>query len=113
MAFRHEVLHIRRQKQPLNHIPGPKILAHSPSLNQTPSELNSDYSDRLLDSKLTNRRGNAQLPSLRANGPRECAPDHRLREAFQEAQTKYWKSSGRSAMSKSGRRFASDRATNM
>src|SRR6202171_2757887 len=49
MAFRHEVLHIRRQKQPLIDIPGPKILAHSPTLNQTPSELNSDYSDRLLD----------------------------------------------------------------
>src|SRR6266851_6998933 len=48
MAFRHEVLHIRRQKQPLIDIPGPKILAHSPTLNQTPSELNSDYSDRLL-----------------------------------------------------------------
>src|SRR6202165_476329 len=48
MAFRHEVLHIRRQKQPLIDIPGTKILAHSPSLNQTRSELNSDYSDRLL-----------------------------------------------------------------
>src|SRR5712672_1471241 len=48
MAFRHEVLHIRRQKQRLIDIPGAKILAHSPSLNQTRSELNSDYSDRLL-----------------------------------------------------------------
>src|SRR3981081_1795175 len=48
MAFRHEVLHIRRQQQCLIDIPGTKILAHSPSLNQTRSELNSDYSDRLL-----------------------------------------------------------------
>jgi hypothetical protein len=48
MAFRHEVLHIRRQKQRLIDIPGAKILAHGPSLNQTRSELNSDYSDRLL-----------------------------------------------------------------
>jgi len=29
-------------------IPGAKILAHSPSLNQTRSELKSHYSDRLL-----------------------------------------------------------------
>jgi hypothetical protein len=29
-------------------IPGAKILAHSPRLNQTRSKLNSDYSDRLL-----------------------------------------------------------------
>src|ERR1700737_3561724 len=49
MPFRHEVLHIRRQKQRLIDIPGTKILAHSPRLNQTRSELNSDYSDRLLD----------------------------------------------------------------
>jgi hypothetical protein len=48
MAFRHEVLHIRRQKQRLIDIPGPKILAHGPTLNQTRPELNSDYSDRLL-----------------------------------------------------------------
>jgi hypothetical protein len=48
MAFRHEVLHIRRQKQSLIDIPGAKILAHGPGLNQTRSELNSDYSDRLL-----------------------------------------------------------------
>src|SRR5258705_7712839 len=48
MAFRHEVLHIRRQQQCLIDIPGAKILAHSPRLNQTRSELNSDYSDRLL-----------------------------------------------------------------
>src|SRR3984893_10921587 len=48
MAFRHKVLHIRRQQQRLIDIPGPKILAHSPRLNQTRSELNSDYSDRLL-----------------------------------------------------------------
>src|SRR5450631_2645639 len=50
MAFRHEVLHIRRQKQRLIDIPGAKILAHGPSLNQTRSELKSDYSDRLLGS---------------------------------------------------------------
>src|ERR1035437_4913667 len=48
MAFRHEVLHIRRLQQCLIDIPGAKILAHSPRLNQTRSELNSDYSDRLL-----------------------------------------------------------------
>src|SRR4029077_13472448 len=48
MAFRHEVLHIRRQQQCLIDIPGAKILAHSPRLNQTRSELNSDYSDTLL-----------------------------------------------------------------
>ena len=50
MAFRHEVLHIRRQQQCLIDIPGAKILAHSSSLNQTRSKLNSDYSDRLLGS---------------------------------------------------------------
>src|SRR5712664_2976005 len=48
MAFRHKVLHIRRQKQRLIDIPAAKILAHSPRLNQTRPELNSDYSDRLL-----------------------------------------------------------------
>jgi enamine deaminase RidA (YjgF/YER057c/UK114 family) len=46
MAF--QVLHIRWQKQRLIDIPGAKILAHSPTLNQTRSDLNSDYSDRLL-----------------------------------------------------------------
>src|SRR5882757_7177439 len=55
MAFRHKVLHIRRQKQRLIDIPGAKILAHSPSLNQTRSELNSDYSDRLLVQPIRNR----------------------------------------------------------
>src|SRR5712664_2168213 len=49
MAFRHEVLHVRRQKQRLIDIPRPKILAHSQRLNQTRLELNSDYSDRLLE----------------------------------------------------------------
>src|SRR2546430_1195790 len=44
----HEVPHIRRQKQRLIDIPGAKVLAHSPSLNQTRWHLNSDYSDRLL-----------------------------------------------------------------
>src|ERR1700693_1444260 len=48
MAFRHEVLHARRQKQRLIDIPGAKILAHGPRLNQTRSKLNSDYSDGLL-----------------------------------------------------------------
>src|ERR1700731_308005 len=55
MAFRHEVLHIRRQQQCLIDIPGPKILAHSPRLNQTRSELNSDYSDTLLGGGLAPR----------------------------------------------------------
>src|SRR5438552_19210623 len=44
----HEVPHIRRQKQRLIDIPGAKVLAHSPSLNQTRWHLNSDYADRLL-----------------------------------------------------------------
>src|SRR3977135_743932 len=51
MAFWNEVLHIRRQKQRLIDIPRAKILAHSPRLNQTRPELNSDYSDRLLGGK--------------------------------------------------------------
>src|SRR3979409_1226249 len=55
MAFRHEVLHIRRQKQRLIDIPGAKILAHSSSLNQTRSKLNSNYSDRLLGRSKTLR----------------------------------------------------------
>src|SRR5712664_1189264 len=55
MAFRHEVLHVRRQKQRLIDIPGAKILAHSQRLNQTRLELNSDYSDRLLEHGITNR----------------------------------------------------------
>src|SRR5271169_4725603 len=45
----HEVPHIRRQKQRLIDIPGAKVLAHSPNLNQTRWDLNSDYSDRLLE----------------------------------------------------------------
>jgi hypothetical protein len=53
MAFRHEVLHIRRQKQRLIDIPGPKILAHGTRLNQTRPELNSHYSDRLLETKFS------------------------------------------------------------
>jgi hypothetical protein len=40
----HEVLHTRRQKQLID-IPGAKVLAHSPSLNQTRWDLTSDYSD--------------------------------------------------------------------
>jgi hypothetical protein len=47
-------MHIRRQQQCLIDIPGPKILAHSSSLNQTRSKLNSDYSDRLLDLSIPN-----------------------------------------------------------
>src|SRR5437588_12001810 len=47
----HEVPHIRRQKQRLIDIPGAKVLAHSPSLNQTRWHLNSDYSDRLLGTR--------------------------------------------------------------
>src|SRR4029077_5507033 len=49
VVLRHEVPHIRRQKQRLIDIPGAKALAHSPSLNQTRWDLNSDYSDRLLE----------------------------------------------------------------
>src|SRR6476660_396662 len=45
----HEVLHTRRQKQRLIDVPGAKVLAHSPSLNQTRWDLNSDYSDGLLE----------------------------------------------------------------
>src|SRR5512140_954860 len=45
----HEVPHIWRQKQRLIDIPGAKVLAHSPSLNQTRWDLNSDYLDRLLE----------------------------------------------------------------
>jgi hypothetical protein len=56
MAFRHEVLHIRWQKQRLIDIPGAKILAHSPTLNQTRSDLNSDYSDRLLGQRFLGSR---------------------------------------------------------
>src|SRR4249920_3812608 len=48
VVLRHEVPHIRRQKQRLIDIPAAKVLAHSPSLNQTRWDLNSDYSDRLL-----------------------------------------------------------------
>src|SRR4029077_19662524 len=44
----HEVLHTRRQKQRLIDVTGAKVLAHSPSLNQTRWDLNSDYSDGLL-----------------------------------------------------------------
>src|SRR5665811_1358744 len=66
MAFRHKVLHIRRQQQCLIDIPGAKILAHSPSLNQTRSELNSDYSDRLLGATLTAFLQNWQLGGVGA-----------------------------------------------
>jgi hypothetical protein len=49
VVLRHEVPHVRRQKQRLIDIPGAKVLAHGPSLNQTRWDLNSDYSDRLLE----------------------------------------------------------------
>src|SRR5260370_101754 len=48
MAFRHEILHIWRQKQRLIDIPRAKILAHGPTLNKTRPEFKSDYPDRLL-----------------------------------------------------------------
>ncbi len=63
MAFRHEVLHIRRQQQCLIDIPGAKILAHSPRLNQTRSELNSDYSDRLLVRNMSDEGANLEVES--------------------------------------------------
>src|SRR5712672_1661199 len=64
---------------------GAKILAHSPSLNQTRSELNSDYSDRLLGSTPeeqqhdpTHPRGifhqADRLESLRDHGQHDAAP---------------------------------------
>ena len=46
----------RGQKQRLIDIPGAKVLAHSPSLNQTRWDLNSDYSDRLLDQRIDDLR---------------------------------------------------------
>ena len=64
MAFRHEILHTRRQKQRLIDIPGAKILAHSPRLNQTRSELNSDYADRLLGVSLAVARAAATCSEL-------------------------------------------------
>src|SRR5271168_2975278 len=56
----HEVPHIRRQKQRLIDIPGAKVLAHSPSLNQTRWDLNSDYSDRLLARRIASGPPTAQ-----------------------------------------------------
>src|SRR6267154_307789 len=76
MAFRHKVLHIRRQKQRLIDIPGAKILAHSPSLNQTRSELNSDYSDRLLG--LLDFRYCQRGLVVRANLKDDCPCAHRV-----------------------------------
>src|SRR6195256_4870758 len=69
MAFPHEVLHIRRQQQCLIDIPGAKILAHSSSLNQTRSKLNSDYSDRLLEGLDSERA----LPELSSGDARSQA----------------------------------------
>src|SRR5258705_2986112 len=73
MAFRHEVLHIRRQQQRLIDIPGAKILAHGPRLNQTRSELNSDYSDRLL------------ARFAKAAGAGEMLNIHDLKAAYEKA----------------------------
>src|SRR5512141_1995107 len=55
----------RRQKQRLIDIPGAKVLAHSPSLNQTRWDLNSDYSDRLLGAPKSSK--SVMLP--RINSP--------------------------------------------
>src|SRR4029077_15156468 len=62
----HEVLHTRRQKQRLIDIPGAKVLAHSPSLNQTRWDLNSDYLDRLLGARDVGRHA---LPASIAQPP--------------------------------------------
>src|SRR6476661_2624965 len=70
----HEVPYIRRQKQRLIDIPGAKVLAHSPSLNQTRWHLNSDYSDRLLAIWKTRRAGGAIPPGLAL---RELRPGRR------------------------------------
>ena len=45
-------------EQRLIDIPGAKVLAHSPSLNQTRWDLNSDYSDRLLVVDITRQNPN-------------------------------------------------------
>src|SRR5712675_237619 len=63
----HEVPHIRRQKQRLIDIPGAKVLAHSPSLNQTRWDLNSDYLDRLLAQYMS---GSTALPKRLTNSSR-------------------------------------------
>src|SRR5271169_3283939 len=65
VVLRHEVPHIRRQKQRLIDIPGAKVLAHSPSLNQTRWDLNSYYSDRLLEAVAGQQR-------LRSHAPSRC-----------------------------------------
>ncbi|MFK5098378.1 hypothetical protein, partial [Klebsiella pneumoniae] len=68
-------------------IPGPKILAHSPRLNQTRSELNSDYSDTLLArhsallrgvENLAGDRESARMPSaMRRSAHRGCSKHDR------------------------------------
>jgi hypothetical protein len=78
--FRHEVLHIRRQKQCLIDIPGAKILAHSPSLNQTRSDLNSDYSDRLLELETPFDR---PIERVFLSGTR-CCPQRSFRRALRQ-----------------------------
>ena len=49
MVLWHEVLHAWRQKLRLIDLPGAKMLAHGGKQNQTRRQLNSDYSDRLLE----------------------------------------------------------------
>src|SRR5277367_3482188 len=86
----HEVPHIRRQKQRLIDIPGAKVLAHSPSLNQTRWDLNSYYSDRLLDRSAASAdhrsRKNLAAPacfcseSIQPDGIRKCSRPARFLE---------------------------------
>ena len=87
VVLRHEVPHIRRQKQRLIDIPGAKVLAHSPSLNQTCWDLNSDYSDRLLANRQVNTA--SQPPrTLRPCCPLTGSPSHIRLYDGKEAGTK-------------------------
>lgn len=52
---RHVVLHARRQKLRLIHLPGPKVLAHGADKNQNFNRLTSDFSDRLLGGPFAKR----------------------------------------------------------
>src|ERR1700675_4064895 len=68
-----KVLHTRRQKQRLIDIPGAEMLAHSPRLNQTRRELNSDYSDGLLEAAgMRTKTGTHWLEVLPPNGQFWC-----------------------------------------
>ena len=67
MAFRHKVLHIRRQQQRLIDIPGSKILAHSPSLGS-----NSLRIEQPLFGQAPERLFHIGLP-LRGTDEREVA----------------------------------------